>query len=243
MTEIQNKPKDYIPLAKKIAKANKDIGAIAKDGNNNYQRYSFQSEAAIKAAVQRVISDNKFAIVPSFEIVDREQQTTQKGGINNFVYVLGTFTITDGIETLIGSMPGAGSDTGEKAVQKACTSAQKYFYKQLFNITDKDEDPDAQDSNPDGGYKAAKRAPAKRKQTAAQTVKKQMTDQQLLNYEITDDTGKVKLVQVVAEAVAGNEKSAATLHGLGGESKEVYAEIYRRKLHKNWLSSQSKEGV
>lgn len=62
-------------------------------------------------------------------------------------------------------MPGAGSDTGEKAVQKACTSAQKYFYKQLFNITDKDEDLDAQDSNPDGGYKIAKRTTARRKQT------------------------------------------------------------------------------
>lgn len=72
MTETDKSvPKDYIPLAKKIAKANKDIGSIAKDGNNNFQRYSFQSEAAIKAAVQRVISDNKFAIVPSFEIVDR----------------------------------------------------------------------------------------------------------------------------------------------------------------------------
>lgn len=245
MTEVIKKsvPKDYIPLAEKIATANKDIGAIAKDGNNNFQRYSFQSEAAIKAAVQRVIADNGFSIVPNFEVIDREQQTTQKGGVNNFVYVQGTFTITDGVETLVGSMPGAGSDTGEKAVQKACTSAQKYFYKQLFNITDKDEDPDAQDSNPDGGYKTTRRAPAKRKQTTAQPIKKQMTDQQLLNYEITDDSGKVKLVQVVAEAVAGNEKSAATLSGLKGENKEAYAAIYKRELHKSWLSSQAKEGV
>ena len=127
MTEENTKPKNYVSLAEKIAKANKDIGAIAKDGNNNYQRYSFQSEAAIKAAVQRVISDNKFSIIPNFKVIDKEQQKTQKGGINNFVYVQGTFTITDGVETLIGAMPGAGSDTGEKAVQKACTSAHNYL--------------------------------------------------------------------------------------------------------------------
>ena len=237
--QSSTKPKDYIPLAEKIAKANKDIGVIAKDGNNNFQHYSFQSEAAIKAAVQRVISDNKFAIVPSFEIVDREQQKTAKGGVNNFVYVLGTFTITDGIETMVGSMPGAGSDTGEKAVQKACTSAQKYFYKQLFNITDKDEDPDAQDSNPNGGYTGAKRSTAKRKQTA----KKKLSNQQLLNYEIADAKGPVKLVQVIAEAVAGNQESAATLHKLGGESKEAYALIYKNKLYKDWPGNSTKAGA
>lgn len=98
---------------------------------------------------------------------------------------------------------------------------------------------------PEDGKTRNRPVTQKKQQATARTqpVKKQMTDQQLLNYEITDDSGKVKLVQVVAEAVAGNEKSAATLHGLGGESKEAYAEIYKRKLHKNWLSSQAKEGA
>lgn len=242
MTEESTKPKNYISLAEKIAKANKDIGAIAKDGNNNYQKYSFQSEAAIKAAVQRVISDNKFSIIPNFKVIDREQQKTQKGGINNFVYVQGTFTITDGIETLIGAMPGAGSDTGEKAVQKACTSAQKYFYKQLFNITDKDEDPDAEDSNPGGGYTRGKSA-VKRQPARKAPVVKQFTDQQLLSYPITDKKGTVKLVQVVSEALNGNEESQATIKSLAGESREAYKQIYARKLYKNWLSSPTKEGV
>lgn len=239
MTEENTKPKNYVSLAEKIAKANKDIGAIAKDGNNNYQRYSFQSEAAIKAAVQRVISDNKFSIIPNFKVIDKEQQKTQKGGINNFVYVQGTFTITDGVETLIGAMPGAGSDTGEKAVQKACTSAQKYFYKQLFNITDKDEDPDTQDSNPNGGYVGRTNGTAKKPNSQSPKLH---TEKQLLEYEITDEKGPVKLVQVVAEAVAGNQDSAATLQKLTGKNKEIYAEIYHRKLYKNWLGSPAKVG-
>ncbi|MDF7683380.1 ERF family protein [Lactobacillus sp. ESL0679] len=235
--ENKKQPKDYVPLAVKIAKANKDIGVIAKDGNNNFQRYSFQTEAAIKAAVQRVTSENGFSIIPKFEIVEREQQPTKNRGVNNFVYVLGTFTITDGVETLVGAMPGAGADTGEKAVQKACTSAQKYFYKQLFNITDRDEDPDGQDSNPGGGYQrrqpSRKKAAPKKQEAPA----KQFTDDELMAYTITDKRGEVKLVQVLAEASLGKADSKATLHELGGESKLAYAQIYKRGLHKKWLNS------
>lgn len=220
-----SKPKDYIPLAEKIAKANKDIGAIAKDGNNNYQRYSFQSEAAIKAAVQRVISDNKFAIVPSFEIVDREQQKTAKGGINNLVYVLGTFTVTDGIETLIGSMPGAGSDTGEKAVQKACTSAQKYFYKQLFNISDKDEDPDAQDSNPGGSYRATGRSRTSNSAQQRNQAKPQTKSANLRDYKVNYNGQLVPMYLVVKHASEGNQKAQNFANNLKGKDLEVFTTL------------------
>ena len=217
MTEENTKPKNYVSLAEKIAKANKDIGAIAKDGNNNYQRYSFQSEAAIKAAVQRVISDNKFSIIPSFKVIDKEQQKTQKGGINNFVYVQGTFTITDGIETLIGAMPGAGSDTGEKAVQKACTSAQKYFYKQLFNITDKDEDPDTQDSNPDGGYVKSKK-------------QNRSSKQDLRNYTVNYNGQQVPMYLVVKHASEGNKQAKDFANSLKGKDMEVFQQLAKQGI-------------
>jgi hypothetical protein len=73
--------------------------------------------------------------------------------------------------------------------------------------------------------------------TKRQPAKPQFTDQQLLNYEITDKKGTVKLVQVVSEAVAGNKDSMATLHDLGGESHEAYKQIYARELYKKWLTS------
>lgn len=217
MTEENTKPKNYVSLAEKIAKANKDIGAIAKDGNNNYQRYSFQSEAAIKAAVQRVISDNKFSIIPNFKVIDREQQKTQKGGINNFVYVQGTFTITDGVETLIGAMPGAGSDTGEKAVQKACTSAQKYFYKQLFNITDKDEDPDTQDSNPDGGYVKSNK-------------QNRSSKQDLRKYTVKYNGQQVPMYLVVKHASEGNKQAKDFANTLKGKDMEVFQQLAKQGI-------------
>lgn len=141
-----------LTLIEKLAQASASIGPVAKDGNNSYQKYTFQSEAAIKAAVKKAIESVGIQIIPAYEVLSQYDKRTAKGGENHFVDVIGTFNITDGKETIVGKMPGSGQDTGEKAMAKACTSAQKYFYKQLFNITDKDEDPDADNSNPDGGY-------------------------------------------------------------------------------------------
>lgn len=90
-----------------------------------------------------------------------------------------------------------------------------------------------------GKAKSKEKAPKKVKTQAA----KHFTNKQLLEYEITDSKGKVKLVQVVAEAVAGNPESAATLHKLGGESKEVYALIYKNKLYKDWPGNSTKAGA
>jgi len=148
MTE--SKPK--LNLIQKLNEASKNIGPIDKDGNNSYQKYKFQSETAIKYAVEGAIRDVGIRIIPSYEVINQYDKEGRKGGSNHYVDVMGTFLITDGVEIQQGSMPGSGQDSGEKAMAKACTSAQKYFYKQLFNITDKDEDPDADDSHPGGGF-------------------------------------------------------------------------------------------
>ena len=134
-------------LIQKLTKASSKIKAIGKDGRNTYQNYTFQSESAIKAAVKRAIESVGITIIPSFTITDQRDIKGNKGKIAHIVDVLGSFVITDGNDKITGQMPGSGLDNGEKATAKACTSAQKYFYKQLFNISDRDEDPDATDSN------------------------------------------------------------------------------------------------
>lgn len=137
-------------LVAKLVMAMNEIGPIAKDSTNTFQKYRFQSEAAIKQAVKVALGKQGIIILPSFEVINQYDRESKKGATNHFVDVLGTFEVTDGQDTITGSMPGSGQDTGEKAMAKACTSAQKYFYKQLFNISDKEEDPDATDS---GSYK------------------------------------------------------------------------------------------
>ena len=148
-------------LIKKLTKASKKIKAISKDGKNNFQGYTFQSESAIKSAVKSAIESVGISIIPSFEILNQRDVKNNKGRVAHIVDVMGSFDITDGNEHLTGKMPGSGLDNGEKATAKACTSAQKYFYKQLFNISDKDEDPDATDSNlaqPNSNYQRNNRS-------------------------------------------------------------------------------------
>ena len=139
MTEQQN-------IIEKLNEAAKNIGAVKKDGNNSFQKYRFQSETAIKSAVEAAIETVGIRIIPDYEVTNQYDKPG-KNNVNHFVDVMGTFTITDGVDQIKGTMPGSGQDTGEKAMAKACTSAQKYFYKQLFNITDKEEDPDADNSD------------------------------------------------------------------------------------------------
>lgn len=134
-------------VATKLVEASKLIGPIGKDGNNDWQHYRFQSEAAIKAAVKNALEQCGLTIIPQFKIMSQRDITNNKGKLNHIVDVLGKFIITDGTSQLEGYMPGSGMDSGEKATAKACTSAQKYFYKQLFNISDQEPDPDTTNSN------------------------------------------------------------------------------------------------
>ena len=147
MTE---QPQQANELTEKLVTASKLIGPIAKGGSNSYQGYQFQSEAQIKAAVKAALESTGLSIIPQFKITSQRDVSSSRGRVNHIVDVLGHFIITDGHERLEGYMPGSGMDTGEKATSKACTSAQKYFYKQLFNISDQEADPDETNSNPNG---------------------------------------------------------------------------------------------
>lgn len=158
MTEKVEKAKQEEPAATtiigKLVMASRLVKAVAKDGNNQRQGYSFQSEAAIKEAVKSAINTVGIQIIPNYEVINQYERQTNKGGTMHFVDVMGHFEITDGVDHVGGSMPGSGQDSGEKAMMKATTASQKYFYKQLFNISDRDTDPDGDDSQPAGGFRS-----------------------------------------------------------------------------------------
>lgn len=139
-------------LISKLSKAMSEINSVGKDGQNDFQHYSFQSEGAIKAVVKKALSDNGLMVIPQYEIIKQYDRQGTKGKITHYVDVMGTFTITDGENEIVGKMAGSGQDTAEKAMVKAETTAQKYFYKQLFNISDQEEDPDSSDSSNGGRY-------------------------------------------------------------------------------------------
>ncbi|KRM93366.1 ERF family protein [Loigolactobacillus rennini] len=153
-----------VGLIAKLLQAMAKIKPVDRDGKNQYQNYDFQSESAIKAAVKGILVEQGIMVIPSYEIIGQRDAKTRNNGIVHVVDVLGTYTITDGHESIVSRFPGSGQDNGEKATAKACTSAQKYFYKQLFNISNKnDPDPDADNSN----LAAKPKPPQRRTQTQA----------------------------------------------------------------------------
>lgn len=208
-----------INLAQKIAKANKDIGAISKDGSNNKQNYAYQSIEAIRAAVRKVLGDNGLAIFPSYDKPEFFERKTQRGGSYFFARVMGHFTITDGIEKMVCDFPGEGSDSGDKAIQKACTSAQKYFYKGIFNISDRDEeDPDSTDSAPGDGYVAnansqnhpPKRYQAQKPRRKATPNFKKFSDDELKNFTVKyEPDNKEEFLAVIYNKAMTGDKVAA----------------------------------
>lgn len=126
-------------LIESISNVQKQLTKIEKDGHNQRQGYDYVTEAAIKANLQTKLAEEGIAIIPTYQILDSWNRNTNKGGILNFVSVLGTFEITNGTDSIYGSMPGIGMDSGDKAIYKAETGAQKNFLMQTFLMTTGDD--------------------------------------------------------------------------------------------------------
>lgn len=126
-------------LISKISNVQKGLDKIEKDGHNKNQNYDYVTEAAVKANLQSKLAEQGISIIPSYEILNVWNTKTGKGSNLNFVSVMGKFEITDGIDSIHGSMPGIGMDSGDKAIYKAETGAQKNFLMQTFLMTTGDD--------------------------------------------------------------------------------------------------------
>lgn len=221
-------------LAGKLSEAMNDIKAIAKDGTNDSQNYSFQSEAAIKAAVKAALVKHSLIIIPeSTSILNRDVQEINKSYKGkNYKQILTTydiqetFTITDGKETLTGQMVGSGSDYGDKALAKATTMALKNFEKHLFNISDKEDDPDGEtiDTKSEVGNSTNRRST-----TYKAPAKKKTTKQDLLNYSIVFNGTQTNLGTLLKHYNAGNKAAIDFANSLTGESKFAFESLKQMK--------------
>lgn len=126
-------------LITKISNVQKELDKIEKDGHNKNQNYDYVTEAAVKANLQSKLAEQGISIIPSYEILNVWNTKTGRGSNLNFVSVMGKFEITDGIDSIHGSMPGIGMDSGDKAIYKAETGAQKNFLMQTFLMTTGDD--------------------------------------------------------------------------------------------------------
>ncbi len=232
-TKAANETEKDLPLAIKIAKAANDMGAIAKDGKNKNQDFQFISESAIKAAVRKVSAKYGFTIFPKqIKNITRYERTTSRGGTLYFYDVLQEFVVTDGKEEMIGDMMGTGSDTGDKAFNKAVTVALKNFEKQLFNVSDKSEnDPDSETppetTGTRGNNQQSYQGQYNNFQNYRQRAPRKLSKTQLENYAVEFSNGQTHTLKEIFESAKTN---GVTKKWLNSGNYDSTTEAYIKQL-------------
>ena len=232
-------------LAQKLAKAMDDMGALAKDGSNNSQGWAFISESAIKAAIRRVAGKYGFAIIPTkINKIDKYERKTSRGGTLYFYDVIQDFIVTDGKEQYEMQMIGTGSDSGDKAVNKAVTVAFKNLEKQLFNVSDQnDPDPDSETNEAtvpaENNQPTQTRKPSRATKSGTKNVKKvidwskpkNISSQDLKNHLVKYPGGTfVNIGTILAHVRAGNADAKKFVNTLKGNDAIAYVELDRRTM-------------
>jgi hypothetical protein len=134
----------------RVAAVLADLPAVGKDASNSGLGFAYRSHDAILNAVHPLLA--KHGLVLSPEVVSHTYEPLTKGWVAT-VLVKYHAIAEDGSRCELGSAPGTGHDTFDKAMTKAMTYAFKTFLGQVFAIATED-DPDG--AAPDvGGKKPA----------------------------------------------------------------------------------------
>jgi hypothetical protein len=128
-------------VAAKIAKIMGDLTRIPKRGHNAAQNYSYATESDVADALRASMAAHNFVCLPSFGKPDIRTITTKSGAHLSIATVLGVFTFIDADsgETWVSHFPGEGMDSGDKAVYKAMTGAEKYCLLKTFKLSTGDD--------------------------------------------------------------------------------------------------------
>lgn len=127
-----------------------DLPAIGKDQFNKQQGFAFRGVDAVLDALHPLLARHGVFFAPSVIERDYTQRTTAKGGVMHVVnlHVEYKFFGASG-DSFTASGWGEGTDSGDKATNKAMTGAMKYVLFQVFAIATNDSADDADASTPD----------------------------------------------------------------------------------------------
>lgn len=127
-----------------LIKANKAIGAIAKNNANQQQHFMFRGVDDVYNELHPILAECGIVIIP--EVVNYEVSERQaRNGVLLYTRatILHHFTAEDG-SCVTTKVVGEAMDSGDKGMNKAMSIALKYALFQLFTIpTKEDKDPDA----------------------------------------------------------------------------------------------------
>jgi hypothetical protein len=155
-------------IYQKLAAITGEVGVVKKGGRNQEQGYSFIEYAAVAGELRSLFWKYGVVVVPRMQSPSKQRHLdiTSKGGkAGYYVQIEFYFTIVNADnpdDHFNVSWTGEAADFGDKATNKAATSALKYYLMRQFNISEKGEE-EADASTPEI---AASKTPAKAKAPA-----------------------------------------------------------------------------
>lgn len=147
-------------IHQRIAAITGAVGAVAKTGKNQEQKYEYITYEDVSASLRKLMETHGITVLQNTKPDGRHvTEVTSKYGAKGIHLVVDyLFTVTnvdDPSDKLEFNWQGEAIDYGDKATNKAATGAEKYFLMKLFKIGSKD-DPDKE--SPDMGTKTSKPA-------------------------------------------------------------------------------------
>lgn len=135
-------------IASKLIKVSRECAAVAKNGTNDFHRYTYVQANDVAKIVNQALINHGIATTVTHEVLNFSSATNKNGKEEKVVTVKATVTFVDADsgETLTTTGLGSGQDIGDKATMKAETAALKYSYIQAFNMACSDADPEADSS-------------------------------------------------------------------------------------------------
>ena len=135
-------------LAKKVIDLIESVGAVGKDGFNDFQNYKYQSQAGIAKKLQPQLVKHGLFIYPSdFQVIHNSVTPTKNAkGVDKLVtkvIIRQEYIVTDGESSFVIVGIGEGEDSGDKASYKAQAGGWKYAVKGLLSLPEEADDPEA----------------------------------------------------------------------------------------------------
>lgn len=130
---------DHPMIYGQMAKVLAELPAIGKDDYNQQQGFHFRGIDAVLNALNPLLAKHGVFYVPDVEERIYSQRPTRNGGVMHTVdlHVRFRFYAEDG-SYVEASGWGEGTDSGDKATNKAMTGAMKYVLFQVFAISTKE---------------------------------------------------------------------------------------------------------
>lgn len=143
-------------LYQKLAKITGEIGRIDKSGQSSGygDRYSFIEYAAVAGRLRDLFAKYGVIIIPRMQEAHKQHRVdimSQKGNKGTAVLIDFYFEVINADkpdERFTVRWVGEAADYGDKATNKAATSALKYYLMRQFNVSEKGEDPDGETPEP-----------------------------------------------------------------------------------------------